>query len=307
MTNLAQAEIDARLPFPVCIGMDELATETAKCEGWTYFCLPELYVPDFNRDAAAILASSRLHSFHGKKYKTEFEDEYYEFLKLIRLYTEKSLQTRTGTILYSAEHRRWLLDISESIGIVALAKTGTAIGTAWNQIATYVPPLLCLTQFADELGPKIEMRVEMDECTSLKDLALCIPGAYGTIHTAQELLQTIYNGYAAKKSPRLPLLASLGINTMPDSRSFLIQAADVFGNFSMALTFAKLGDTSKKRQEKARLIERVFSDRMPLIDFSGALTLTGNDFVLRGDKESVKFISGWWVNDNKQATPPEVK
>ena len=65
---------------------------------------------------------------------------------------------------------------------------------------------------------------------------------------------------------------------MKDTQSMLIQAADVLGNFSMSVVFELLGDSSKKRKEKADIFRTVFGDSMgSLADIASKLVKTGND------------------------------
>jgi len=111
--------------------------------------------------------------------------------------------------------------------------------------------------------------------------------------TAGTFLKSIYNGYAKKQFPKAPLLPDNGVTTMPDARSFLIQAADVIGNFTMAHTFVKLGRTSKSKEAKAVLIDDVFHNLIDASDWSSNVTLVGNDLALAPGAASIKFQMGW--------------
>ena len=279
--------------FPVRIGVDEIATETQKCDGWTYFCLPESFVADFSTEAKAIIDASVLHVFHGKKFKVGHNAEYQAFLRLIRKYQEKSLQTLSVNTLLADTMKNDLEAFGFRILTKALAQAGVSPDAAVALLSPYVAPLLSLARIAGELGPNLIMNVEMDECEQLKDLEEAVHEVLGVAISGHVLLKGMYNGYAKKQFPKAPLLPDNGIHVMRDSKSFLIQAADVLGNFSMAYVFVKLGKKSKSKEAKAALIEEVWGDTIDAFDFSSQVSLAGEDLVLNDGQGAITFRIGW--------------
>lgn len=279
--------------FPVRIGVDEIATETQKCDGWTYFCLPEAYVAGFAADAKAIIHASSLHAFHGKKFKVGHNAEYRAFLKLIRKYQEKSLQSLSVNTLLADSMKTDVEAFGLRILTKSLEKAGVAPGPAVELLSPYVAPLLSLARIASDLGPNLVMRVEMDDCEQLQDLDQPVHEVHGVPISGHVLLKGMYNGYAKMQFPKAPLLPDNGVHVMRDSKSFLIQAADVIGNFSMAYVFVKLGKKSKSKEAKAALIEEVWGDSIDAFDFSSQVSLVGEDLVLNDGQGAITFRIGW--------------
>lgn len=285
------------MPFPVHIGIDDIATGTRMCDGWTYFCLPDVYIGDFAQEARNIIKSPGLHGFHGKRYKDQFQDEYREFLKLIHKYGDMSLQTRNSCILFTQEHKQQLLDSGISILSATLTQSDVRPETAVKHLFPYVPPLLSLARLLPDLGPNMTMSVEMDDCGQANDMEQYIQRADGNTVTGRDLLNKMYNEYVAERAFTSPSLSSNGVAVMSDTKAFLIQAADVFGNFSMAYTFVRLGNESKSRKAKAALIQEVFGDRISEVDFSKQVSFVGNDLVLNDGQESIIYRLGWAVTN----------
>ena len=310
MAQINQTKYGA--PFPVSIGIDEIETGgKAGCHGWTYFCIPEVYAAEFEKEAASLLPSSGLRSFHGKEYKRRFDSSYGRFLQLMRNYIDKSFQTRCGSILYTPDHKTSIVTIGESILIESLQTISVDRNAIFDVLRPYVPPLICLTEFADWLGPNIKMKVEMDEHQKLKGLSLPVVSSDGqsvllqsethiwpSTVSAIDQLTMMYNKYASNKSLRLPLLSPNGVRTMDDRNSYLIQAADIFGNFSLAFTRVKLGRSSDTQQAKAKLIYEVFGDRMDLNEFTRYVRLEQEDLILSEGRGIVKCVAGWTVKSN---------
>ncbi len=263
------------------------------CDGWTYFCLPDVYISDFAQEAENIIKSSRLHGFHGKKYTNQFQDEYREFLKLIRRYGDKSLQTRSACILFAKNYKQQLLAFGTDTLSASLVRSDVKPEIAIKYLFPYVPPLLSLARLLPELGPNITMCVEMDDCGQANNIEQHVQQTDGNLVTGQDLLNKMYNKYAAEKASTTPSLSPNGITVMNDTKSFLIQAADVLGNFSMAYTFMKLGNESKSRKARAALIEEVFGDRMSEIGISKQVSFNGDDLVLNDGQESIVYHLGW--------------
>ena len=279
--------------FPLRVGVDDIATETQKCDGWTYFCLPEVYVNEFSDEARKIIASSKLSIFHGKKFKVGHAGEYLAFLELIRKYQIKSMQTRAVNVLFSADFKAELQKFGGRLLPQVLNHGGVQSKVTTDLLLPYLAPLFTLARVAEGLAQNCIMQVEMDECNQLGNLGQHVHEKMGIPIEAHVILKAIYNGYAKKQFPKAPLLSDDGISVVRDTNSFLIQAADVIGNFSMAYVFVRLGKKSKTKEAKAALIEKVFGDWFNKNDFCNAVKLDGNDLVLMNGAASIQFQMGW--------------
>jgi len=62
--------------------------------------------------------------------------------------------------------------------------------------------------------------------------------------------------------------------------SFLVQAADVLGNFAMNYLINNLAHTTPGRTKKARIFETVFHDLLPTTRFGELASLTGSQLEL---------------------------
>jgi hypothetical protein len=74
-----------------------------------------------------------------------------------------------------------------------------------------------------------------------------------------------------------------GVAVVDDNKSFLIQAADVFGNFTLATLFVKLGVASKLRLKKSEILDDAFGNILEPADYSAKCQLQGTDLELLHD------------------------
>ena len=94
------------------VGLDEIATESQLSEGWCYFCIPEIKYTDFKKKVKTLLfGTTKLKSFHGKKFKTNQAAEYEEFIRIIRNYAENSAPTIFSCQLNS---KNWIQQFRKS-------------------------------------------------------------------------------------------------------------------------------------------------------------------------------------------------
>lgn len=290
--------------FPVTIGVDEIATETQECSGFTIFCLPDAFVPQFASDARAILSRyPDLHGFHGKKYKQGHEAAYRDFLTLIRRTTSQSLQAGASNVLLSRAAMSDLTQFADRVLTKALDGSGVPTEPALTILRPYAHRVLMLARELRELGPDISATLHIDDGEELKSLATVTHSVGTTPIKASVLLKAVYNGYAAAKHTNAPRLGDDAVNVMRDGKSFLIQAADVLGNFSMNHVFVKLGKASKKREAKARLIEEIYGDLIDPLDLSGAIALREEDLVLAPDQASLRFRLRWVETETPLEAP----
>jgi hypothetical protein len=271
------------------IGVDDFGTETQKCEGWTYFCLPESLVDGFTTEAQVIIDASGLVAFHGQEFSVAVEEPYRQFLKLIRSYQQKSRQALTVNTLLSDRFKGTLQGFADRILPKVLEGANIPPRSATKLLSPYIAPLFTLSRLHQVLGTHAVMQVDMDASSKLKNLKR-------EVHKRREqgirgdfLLRRLYNAYTEKVFPGAPLLPEHGISVIEDSKSFLIQAADVIGNLSMAHIFTKLGKKTKTREAKAALLKEVYGDILQDHDFAKAFTVVGNDLIMADGKGELRF------------------
>jgi len=280
--------------FPVRIGADEIATETQKCDGFTFFCLPERYVADFARDVQSILKDAGLASFHGKEFRPKQEGAYKAFLSLAFDYMRKLPQSFATCRLFSPTVKAELLAFCDRNVDGAVGQSLGQGHPAVTILQPYFLPLACLAALSRELAPEVLMRVEMDSHTSLKDLNQSVHQVIGIQIDAATILKGLYNGYAKSLGPRTPLLPDDGVTVLDDEASVMVQAADVIGNFAVAHMFVRLGKATSGRVAKARLLESVTGDEINAFDPAGKLALAGEDLVLMHEG-AITFRVAWEI------------
>ena len=281
-------------PFPVRIGVDEIGTETQKCDGFTFFCLPEAHVHDFTQDTQNILKAAGLDGFHGKQFRPKHAKAYQDFLALAFNYMRKLPQSFAACRLFTPVVKAELGAFCDRVTAGAIGKSLGAGHASIPIIQPYFLPLACLAVLSRELAPDVQMHVEMDSHTSLKDLNQAVHQVAGVPIEAATLLKGLYNGYAKGLHPRTPLLPDDGVIVLEDEASALIQAADVIGNFAVAHIFVRLGMATTGRAAKAKIIEAVAGDEINAFDPTGKIAVSGQDLVL-GTDGSVTFRVAWVI------------
>lgn len=261
------------------IGADDFASETQACDGWTFFGLPEPMMSSFEHEGRQILNRFGLSSFHGKKYRYCDENAFTAFLQLIRKMLDADC--RACNSLIDQKMKSTLAGFAQKI--VSNSIKQAVLGSEENAkvTAAYAPVLFTALRVLQPLGSQRQIRLYLDENTSLpkmiKSKIIVIPPQY----SCPWLLQKTVNAYRNSQFPNAPEFADNPVETMKDSQSMLIQAADVLGNFSMSYVFIKLGNRSKKRAAKAQLFANVFGDTFERFDFSSSIVMQGNDIYLK--------------------------
>ena len=102
------------------------------------------------------------------------------------------------------------------------------------------------------------VEIEIDADSVLKAIHETISKVGSIQIPIQSLLYIFLNKYKTKRFPTAPDISNISI--MNDEDSFLIQGADIFGNFSLAVASKALGHTSKTINEKEQIFHEVFGD-----------------------------------------------
>jgi hypothetical protein len=285
--------------FPVGIGTDEIATETQKMDGYTFYCLPQQNVSEFTKDTQSILKTAGLDGFHGKEFRPQHAGAYRDFVGLAFEYLKKSPQSFAACRLFSAKVKTELASFSNRLVEGAVGKSLAPGHSSIAVLQPYFFPLACLAVLSRELAPEVEMHVEMDSHTSLKELDQQVHQMLGVPIPAATLLKGLYNGYAKQLHPRTPLLPDDGVVVLEDEASALIQAADVIGNFATAHMFVRVGKATSGRVAKSQILEAVLGSDINVFDPAGKVLLSGQDLVL-ADDGSLTFRIAWEITK-----PPE--
>lgn len=266
-------------------GLDEIATETQKSEGWCYFCIPQTEYVKFEAEVENLLtATTKLTSFHGKKFKTNQADEYEQFLRLIRKYVESSVPTILSCTLNSEAWKAQYLGFCERVTTNVFTQVGVTNLDLINVCKQLTPGLFSFMRLVNHFGNSNELKIEVDSDSVKETFPQFDTIIKGHNFTADFLMTKLYNAYRNIQFANSPILATGGISVLKDQNSFAVQAADVIGNFSTSYVYYKLGNTSNKRILKGQIFERVFGDKYGAENFSSSIKLVEqNDLELLTD------------------------
>lgn len=263
-------------------GLDEIATETQKSEGWCYFCIPETEYLKFETEVKALLSgTTKLTSFHGKKFKADQANEYEQFFRIIRRYAENSVPTILSCTLNSENWKQKFLKFCDRITTNVFTQVGVTNQDLITVCKQLTPGLFSFMRLINHFGNTNELVMEVDSDSLKENYPNLDTIIKGNKFTADFLMTLLYNAYRKFQFANSPKLSANGISVLKDQYSFAIQAADVIGNFSTSYVYYKLGNTSKTRILKGQIFEKVFGDKYGLENFSSSVRLVGqNDLEL---------------------------
>lgn len=263
-------------------GLDEIATETQKSDGWCYFCIPQTEYVKFEVEVKALLAgTTKLTSFHGKKFKTDQADEYEQFLRIIRKYAESSVPTILSCTLNSETWKQQYLGFCERVTTNVFTQVGVTNADLINVCKQLTPGLFSFMRLVNHFGNNNELVIEVDSDSVKEKFPHLDTVIKGHNFTADFLMTKLYNAYRKIQFANSPQLEGGGISVLKDQNSLVVQAADVIGNFSTSYVYYKLGNTSNKRILKGQIFEKVFGDKYGTENFTSSIQLIGqNDLEL---------------------------
>jgi hypothetical protein len=132
-------------------------------------------------------------------------------------------------------------------------------------------PLFTLQHLTKSLSPDYGIQIIVDSHNVTEGFGtqtIQVSNSLGsTTMTSNQLLNVIYNGYRKLQYPNSPTLIDNGVSVVSDGDSFLIQSADIMGNFSLSYAKRKLGVESKTIVEKAEIFSEVLGDVFDSKDF----------------------------------------
>jgi hypothetical protein len=269
----------ARVARPCLLaGLDDVASETQLSEGWAFVVLTQ--------GAAARLAtqlqtsSGKRPHFHARKFKSVDATSYENFLKSLRTEAESSSTVVLAFTLMDLTWKDQFIPFLDNLIQKGVGSYNGVSQQAVVQLQRLFPGLATLLRMLKDVGRDYDLEVEIDN----DSLTESFDGAEVVIDGARmpmrRVLSAVYRSYGSRIAPNAPVLLDGGIRVVSDSKSIVVQAADVLGNFAMSYAFMKLGRPSKKIRLKGEIFERVFGDLVAHVDIPAMTRLVGNDLQL---------------------------
>lgn len=272
-------------------GIDDIATMNASCSGWTIISIDHALLADFENNAKQILQAAKLPSFHGKEFKRKKADSYAQFLMLVK----STLEAGPGFVACILLGQDWKSDFEafcERVIGGAFSDAGIEAASITEASKKIAAPLFTYQRLAAEMCQggttliHIDRHVFYDELNSSE-----IELAGGKI-SGQLPIVAALRAYRRKRFQNAPEVQHESIFICPDEDSFLVQAADIIGNFATAFAFRQLGKCSNSNDAKCSVFEQVFGDILDRTSFPNVIRLDGDDLVLNSDAASFKFYIG---------------
>jgi hypothetical protein len=255
----------------IIAGIDDLGTERQLLEGWSYFVIEKDLLDEFSGKANELLVGIALKSFHGKFYKRRFKENYLMLLKLCREYLEISNVSLIAVVLQNKEWKKQFVSFTERVIKNVYSKNDIDDSEIVVSAQKLTTPLFSLQNLTKNLSSDFNLKiiVDSDQLTkNFDDLEIIVSTEIGsTTISSKKILNVIYNGYRKLQFPNSPTLIENGISVKPDENSFLIQAADLMGNFCLSYVNKKLGKESNTINDKAEIFSWVFGDKFDNKDF----------------------------------------
>lgn len=255
-------------------GIDDLGTTTQISEGWAYFVIESELLEKFSKEAEDLLEGIALETFHGKDYKRRFKDKYLEFLRLCRKYSEESKVSLVSVVLQNQEWKNQYIPFCQRVIKNVYEQNEIKNEELILSAQFLTSPLFTLQNLTKNLSAEIPISIIIDShknTATFNDLELEI----GPVKIrANKLLGTMYNGYRKLQFPNSPTLFDDNIKVTKDDNSYVIQAADIIGNFSLSYIQKKLGHSSQTVDDKAEIFGEVFGDKFSHINIANDIELT---------------------------------
>ena len=257
-------------------GLDDVATKRQLTSGWSFIVLPESELVQFETRARSLLPSA-VTEFHAAELDAGNVAEcqaYEDFLRLLRTTAESSAGCLIASTLNNQSWHNSLTSSASNIvtGVFAtLSVTGSDIVDGAVEAA---PALMTLARLLKTPSARV-CSLEIDQNTNTGRFAARSVWPNGVLMPGTELLRRVADNYRKLRFPASPPIDATGLKILDSANSFLVQAADVIGNFSMNFVVRSLGPTSAGRTKKAEIFEKVFGDLLPGTPFSHLASLSG--------------------------------
>lgn len=272
-------------------GIDDVGTMNAKCSGWTVVSIKHALLSEFENKAAQILKLARLKSFHGKEFRRKKSDSYTKFLKLIQSMLERGNGFMSCTLL----GQDWKSEFESFCGNVvggSFKKAGVPAGEVTEASKRIAAPLFTFQRLASDKLQGGSTLIQIDRHALIDQLGSSKVELSGAEISGELPIVAALRAYGKSQFPNAPEIERDGIAICPDEDSFLIQAADIIGNFATAFAFKRLGKNSNTNDLKCSVFEEAFRDILDLSCFPGSITLSGDDLELAEGAASFTFSIG---------------
>ena len=272
-------------------GIDDVGTMSGKCSGWTVVSIEHTLLDEFNKAAGKILQSAKLNSFHGREFKRKKSDCYAEFLKLIRSMLEKG-DGFVGCTLLGEDWKSVFEAFCGNLVGGSFAGAGVPAGEITEASRKIAAPLFTFQRLASEKLKGGSTLIQIDRHALIDQLCSSKVELRSVEVSGQLPIVSALRVYGKVQFPNAPEIELDGIAICSDEDSFLVQAADIIGNFSTAFAFKKLGKNSKSNDLKCSVFEEAFGDILDLSGFPDSIELNGDDLELAEGTGSFTFSIG---------------
>lgn len=272
-------------------GIDDIGTMNAKCSGWTVVSIEYALLNEFEDKSGEILLSSKLNSFHGKEFKRKKADSYAQFLKLIR----STLERGNGFLSCTLLGQDWKSEFEafcERVVGGSFSEAGVPAGEVTEASKRIAAPLFTFQRLASDKLQGGSTLIQIDRHSLIDQLGSLNVKLRDVEMPGQLPIVSALRAYGKMQFPNAPEIEQNSITICPDEDSFLVQAADIIGNFSTAFAFKKLGKKSKSNDLKCSVFEGVFGDILELRQFPDSISLNGDDLELAEGTASFTFSVG---------------
>lgn len=272
-------------------GIDDIGTMNGKCSGWTVISIEHALLNEFEKQSAVILKSSKLASFHGKEFKRKKSGSYTEFLKLIRCILENGDGFASCTLLGQDWKTEFEAFCEKLVG-GAFTEAGVPAGEITDASKRIAAPLFTFQRLASGQLQGGDTLIQIDRHSLIDKLTSSTLDLRGVEMSGQLPIVSAIRAYGKMQFPNAPEIDKKNITICPDEDSFLVQAADIIGNFSTAFAFKKLGKNSTSNNLKCSVFEEVFGDIINQSKFPDSIQSNGDDLELLEEAASFTFTIG---------------
>lgn len=270
------------------IGIDDIATNTGQCSGWTFFSISESHSSDFESEAKNIQMRSGLSSFHAKDFKRKKFVFYVEFLRLIKRYIESGDGFACCTLL-GKDWKDEFDNFSHNVIMNSFNQVGINNQDIIDASIRLASPLFTYQRIANSIYSGGKAKIYIDRDSILDRLHAQKFYIDNKLLPNQLPVVAGLRAYGEKLFPNAPAIEVDEISIVPDESSFLIQSADVLGNFYKAIVFKHLGETSKTNDQKCDAFRSVFGDILEGLNPPEQVTRSGDDLYLPTGAASFTF------------------
>ena len=243
-------------------GIDDVATQTRSIAGWAYFLLPEIESTAWRLETRHLLRCYSLRRFHANDFNPSVQAPFLEFLRKMREYRERNDTSRIACSFNTPRWNEAALKFAGDVTAKSLSRIGERSPDFQKTAKGLFPPLRALQKLTAAFPQHTKLRVEIDEDSRINNFG-SHTAVVGRISISDsQFLEDVYQANRKAFFPNCPVLVKNGISVLKDSKSAMIQAADVVGNFMVSYIFMKLGDNNKDRRIKGDIFELVFGDAL---------------------------------------------